>query len=61
MQHRIKGDDRRTAIEFRKHLGWYTKGLHGAAELRKTLHQIESMAEVERIFAAYLMSEPAVV
>lgn len=54
LQLRIKGNDRRTAIEFRKHLGWYTRGLHGAAELRRTLHQIESMAEVERIFADYL-------
>ena len=53
----IKGDDRRTAIEFRKHLGWYMKGLHGAAELRRTLHQIDSMAEIERILADYLATE----
>jgi len=51
---RWQGDTRRTAIEFRKHLGWYTKGLPGAAELRQRLFAIESMAEAERIFAAYL-------
>ena len=50
----LKGDDRRTAVEFRKHLGWYTRGLPGAAELRKRLHQIHSMQEAEAIFGAYL-------
>jgi nifR3 family TIM-barrel protein len=50
----IQGDDRKTAIEFRKHLGWYTRGIPGAADLRRRLHQIESMAEAERIFRQYL-------
>jgi len=50
----LQGDDRRTAVEFRKHLGWYTRGLPGAADLRRTLYAVESMAEVERIFQAYL-------
>jgi nifR3 family TIM-barrel protein len=54
LQLAIKGDDRRTALEFRKHLGWYTRGLPGAAALRARLHQIESMKEIERIFSAYL-------
>jgi nifR3 family TIM-barrel protein len=54
LQVEVKGDDRRAALEFRKHLGWYTKGLPGAAGLRARLHQIESMAEIERIFSAYL-------
>jgi len=51
---RLQGDNRKTAIEFRKHLGWYTKGLPGAADLRQRLFAIESMAEAEAIFAAYL-------
>ncbi|MDP3909238.1 MAG: tRNA dihydrouridine synthase DusB [Gemmatimonadales bacterium] len=51
---RLQGDTRKTAIEFRKHLGWYTKGLPGGAELRQRLFAIESMAEAEAIFAAYL-------
>jgi len=51
---RLQGDNRKTAIEFRKHLGWYTKGLPGSAELRQQLFAIESMAEAEALFAAYL-------
>jgi len=58
MQRDIQGDDRRTALEFRKHLGWYTRGLRGATELRRELHTIESMAEIERIFDAYLAGQP---
>ena len=41
---------RKTVIEFRKHLGWYTKGLHGASDLRQRLFQVESIAEAEAIF-----------
>lgn len=54
---RLQGDTRKTVIEFRKHLGWYTKGLHAATELRQRLFQIESIAEAEAIFLEYL--EPA--
>ncbi len=45
------------AIEFRKHLGWYVRGLPGSAALRKRLHAVESFDEVEGIFGAYLASE----
>ncbi len=51
---RLQGDTRKTAIEFRKHLGWYTKGVPRAAELRERLFQVESLAAAEAIFAAYL-------
>jgi nifR3 family TIM-barrel protein len=51
---RLQGDTRKTALEFRKHFGWYTKGLPGASELRQRLFAIESMAEAETIFATYL-------
>lgn len=54
LQVAIQGDSRRTAIEFRKHLGWYTRGLRGGAALRERLHRIDSMAEVERMFREYL-------
>jgi tRNA-dihydrouridine synthase B len=47
-------DRRGAAIEFRKHLGWYVKGLPGSAELRKKLHAVTSLGEVEGIFADYL-------
>jgi nifR3 family TIM-barrel protein len=45
------------AIEFRKHLGWYVKGLHNSADLRRRLHLVDSFAEVEGIFDAYLSQE----
>ncbi|MBA3260312.1 MAG: tRNA dihydrouridine synthase DusB [Gemmatimonadales bacterium] len=51
---RLQGEGRKTVVEFRKHLGWYTRGLHGASELRQRLFQIESIAEVESIFLQYL-------
>ena len=50
-------DPRGAAIEFRKHLGWYVKGLHNSAELRKKLHAVDSFAEVEGIFNDYLQGE----
>jgi nifR3 family TIM-barrel protein len=51
---RLQGDSRRTALEFRKHLGWYTKGLPGSSELRQRLFAIESMHEAETLFSEYL-------
>jgi nifR3 family TIM-barrel protein len=51
---RLQGDTRKTVIEFRKHLGWYTRGLPGSSALRERLFQVESMAEAEQIFEAYL-------
>src|SRR5438874_985818 len=50
----LQGDTRKTALEFRKHFGWYTKGVPGAGGLRERLFQIESMREAEAIFATYL-------
>ena len=56
-----QGDSRRTALEFRKHLGWYTRGLPGSAELRSRLHQVESMLEADKILRDYLEPAQAVV
>jgi nifR3 family TIM-barrel protein len=42
------------ALEFRKHLGWYAKGLPSSADLRRRLHAVESFDEVEGIFGDYL-------
>jgi nifR3 family TIM-barrel protein len=47
-------DPRGAAIEFRKHLGWYVKGVPGSAELRRKLHAVVSLSEVEDVFASYL-------
>ncbi|HXW96231.1 MAG TPA: tRNA dihydrouridine synthase DusB [Gemmatimonadales bacterium] len=57
---RLQGDDRKTVIEFRKHFGWYTKGLPGSSELRGRLFQVETMAEAEAIFESYLASRALV-
>jgi tRNA-dihydrouridine synthase B len=47
-------DPRGAAIEFRKHLGWYVKGLPDAAEMKRRLYAVESLGEVEGIFGEYL-------
>ncbi|HWJ21913.1 MAG TPA: tRNA dihydrouridine synthase DusB [Gemmatimonadaceae bacterium] len=49
-------DPRGAALEFRKHLGWYVKGLFNAAELKRRLYAVTSLGEVEGIFADYLAS-----
>ena len=49
-------DRRGAAIEFRKHLGWYVKGLYNAAELKRRVFAVESLDEIEPIFADYLAS-----
>src|SRR4029077_8970434 len=54
---RLQGDARKTALEFRKHFGWYTKGVPGASQLRERLFQIESMQQADAIFTAYLARE----
>jgi len=51
---RLQGDSRKTVVEFRKHFGWYTKGLPGASDLRQRLFQVESVREAEEIFLRYL-------
>jgi len=47
-------DPEGAAIEFRKHLGWYVRGLPNSGELRRQLHQVSSFSEVEGIFGGYL-------
>src|SRR5215217_6709548 len=47
-------DPRGAAIEFRKHLGWYAKGLFNAAALKQRVYAVTSLDEIEPIFAHYL-------
>jgi tRNA-dihydrouridine synthase B len=47
------GEEERAVVEFRKHLGWYTKGLPGGKALRQELFQVRSLAEVEERLASY--------
>lgn len=34
--------------EMRKHMGWYLKGIHGAARLRQTINTIEQAQELQK-------------
>src|SRR5690348_5069480 len=54
MAEAYEADPRGAAIEFRKHLGWYVKGVPGSAELRRKLHAVVSLSEVEDVFGEYL-------
>src|SRR3954468_16887053 len=56
MAESYEADPRGAAIEFRKHLGWYVKGLPGSADLRKKLYAVTSLSQVEDVFAGYLSS-----
>jgi nifR3 family TIM-barrel protein len=56
MAEEYEADPRGAAIEFRKHLGWYVKGVPGSGELRRKLHAVVSLSEVEDVFADYLSS-----
>jgi len=47
MAEEYEADPRGAAIEFRKHLGWYVKGVPGSAELRRKLHAVVTLSEVE--------------
>jgi len=58
MAEQFEPDRRGAAIEFRKHLGWYVKGLPGSADLRRQLHAVNSLGEVEGIFDEYLRRPP---
>ena len=48
------GNPERAAIEFRKHLGWYTKGIPGGKRLREKLFQVKSLAEMRETLQTFL-------
>ena len=52
-----EADPRGAAIEFRKHLGWYVKGLPNSVEMKKRLYAVESLGEVEGILEGYLSTQ----
>ena len=47
-------DPEQGVVEFRKHLGWYTKGLPEGARLRKQLFGVKRLEEIEALLGAYL-------
>ena len=38
--------------EMRKHVSWYTKGLHGSAKLREIINGVESYEELENVLTS---------
>ncbi len=46
-------DPERAIIDFRKHLGWYTKGLPDGRRLRTELFQATELEDVERLLEGY--------
>lgn len=55
---------RETGVKMaRKHLGWYTKGMHGSAEFRNMANFIDDadqvLGEIERFYTPFLLREAA--
>jgi tRNA-dihydrouridine synthase B len=53
-------DPARAIIDFRKHLGWYTKGLPDGRRLRTELFQATSLQDVERLLEGYMEEQRSV-
>ena len=52
-------DEAKAMLEFRKHLGWYTKGLPDGRRLREELFQVCSLDDAQAILERYLESSTA--
>lgn len=52
-------DPEKRTLEFRKHLGWYTKGLPDGRALRQELFRVTSLEEIEERLEAYLEAHRA--
>ena len=50
----FEGDPDKAVREFRKHLGWYTKGLRDGRALRQRLFQVHDLDEVRSVLDDYL-------
>ena len=48
------GEEKWAVMEFRKHLGWYTKGLPDGASLRSELFSVTSLDGIETLLTVYL-------
>ena len=47
-------EETRAMLDFRKHLGWYTKGLPEGAKLRQELFAVRSLEDVTAILESYM-------
>ena len=43
--------------EMRKHISWYTKGMHGSAEIRHRVNQASTVTEMETLLKGLLLYE----
>jgi len=48
------GNPERAVLEFRKHLGWYTKGLPGGKKLRQELFQVTTLEGMRTRLRGYM-------
>lgn len=53
------GDETRAMIEFRKHLGWYTKGLPDGKKLRQELFGVTTLIQAQELLEGYAESAMA--
>jgi tRNA-dihydrouridine synthase B len=57
----FEADETAAMRDFRKHLGWYTKGLPDGKALREELFRVSTLRDAEEILERYLeAAEPAV-
>jgi len=50
-------DEERAMVEFRKHLGWYTKGLPNGRQLRQELFGVTSLRTAEALLESYAAAQ----
>jgi tRNA-dihydrouridine synthase B len=43
--------EHRGVLEMRKHLAWYIKGMHGAAQIRQKINECTTYAQLERVLS----------
>jgi tRNA-dihydrouridine synthase B len=46
-------DEEKAMVEFRKHLGWYTKGLPNGKQLRQDLFSVLTLAKAEELLEVF--------
>jgi tRNA-dihydrouridine synthase B len=49
-----ENDEEKAMVEFRKHLGWYTKGLPNGRVLRQELFEVKRLEDASRLLEGYL-------
>ena len=50
----VAAEKKSNIVEMRKHLSWYTKGMHGSAELRNRINVAQTAQEMEDLLESLL-------